>query len=305
MTAALRRPTESGQLWRQVLFFVPVPVPVLAVTALLVGGTVSAPGWTILLAGSVAVASLLLALLVQPTPLPEGLSAEASVRRSLHRFRQITTLRIALALTPVVVGACASIVVGGLFPLLAALALAWPQLILAAPTFFTITRSRRAMEAWGTRAYLWAALAQPAPVEWPIATALAARYRARRRAADQPGSRDRGADTGSGADSAEAPAGTAAAARFPAAVDYSTSAAPGAGAPSGDDSASDLPDRLAVTSEEPRAEPSRIIPGFPGEPAGSSGAARHVARQPPRPTARRKNPAQRPGGGSSRPKAKN
>src|SRR5690625_3963414 len=105
MSAALRRPTESGQLWRQVLFFVPVPLPVLGVVALTVGGRFSAPGWTILLAGSVAVAALLLALMVQPTPLPEGLSAEASVRRSLHRFRQITALRVALALTPVAVGA--------------------------------------------------------------------------------------------------------------------------------------------------------------------------------------------------------
>ncbi|MFD0803672.1 hypothetical protein ACFQZU_20460, partial [Streptomonospora algeriensis] len=147
MSAALRRPTESGQLLRQVLFFIPTPLPVLGIVAVAVGGRLSSPGWTILLAGSVAVASLLLALMVQPTPLPEGLSAEASVRRSLHRFQQITILRIALALTPVAVGAGASLAGGGLFPLLVALALAWPQLVLAAPTFFTITRARRAMEA--------------------------------------------------------------------------------------------------------------------------------------------------------------
>ncbi|WP_131102574.1 hypothetical protein [Streptomonospora litoralis] len=291
MSAALRRPTESGQLWRQVLFFVPVPLPVLGVVALLVGGGLSAPGWTILLAGSVAVASLLLALMVQPTPLPEGLSAEASVRRSLHRFRQITGLRIALALTPVAVGAGASIAGGGLFPLLAALALAWPQLLLASPTFFTITRSRRAMEAWGTRAYLWAALAQPAPVEWPVVTALAERYRAwslergrRAEAAQEPEHKDGGAtppaetDQEGGASGAEADDGPD---------------------PSG--AQAGLPDRLAVTSEEPAAEPSRIVPGFSGESSGSPTAPRSLPRQQ-RP-GRRKNSTQRPGG--SRPKQKN
>ncbi|MUL43601.1 hypothetical protein FZ103_20915 [Streptomonospora sp. PA3] len=285
MSAALRRPTESGQLLRQVLFFVPAPLPVVGIVALVVGGDLSAPGWTILLAGSVAVASLLLALMVQPTPLPEGLSAEASVRRSLHRFRQITALRIALALTPVAVGAGASIAGGGLFPLLAALALAWPQLVLAAPTFFTITRARRAMEGWGTRAYLWAALAQPAPVEWPFATALLARYRARQAARE-----------GRGSPSGAAPATAAAGG---AEEDAASSAGAGPEDPATD---SGLPDRLAVTSEEPPAEPSRIIPGFPG---GSSGGASTTARRVPRQSraARRKNAGQRPGG--SRPKAKN
>ncbi|TQN31412.1 hypothetical protein FHX37_1313 [Haloactinospora alba] len=180
MRRAVLLPTEAGQLRRRVLLFVPWPVPVLAVIVPAVGGTWSAPGWTILLAGSVAVASLLLAVVVQPTPLPEGLSAGASVRRSLHRFQQITTLRIGLALAPVLVGAGASLAGGGLFPLATALVLSWPQLLLAMPVFFTITRARRAMEAWGTRAYLWAALAQPAPVEWPFVTKAAAWYRARR-----------------------------------------------------------------------------------------------------------------------------
>lgn len=180
MKRAVLLPTEAGQLRRRVLLFVPWPVPVLAVIVPAVGGAWSAPGWTILLAGSVAVASLLLAVVVQPTPLPEGLSSGASVRRSLHRFQQITTLRIGLALAPVLVGAGASLAGGGLFPLATALVLSWPQLLLAMPVFFTITRARRAMEAWGTRAYLWAALAQPAPVEWPFVTKAAAWYRARR-----------------------------------------------------------------------------------------------------------------------------
>jgi hypothetical protein len=65
-----------------------------------------------------------------------------------------------------------------MYPLFAALALAWPQLLLAMPTFFTITRARRAMEAWGTTAYLWHALSRPAKVTWPIATPLARSYRA-------------------------------------------------------------------------------------------------------------------------------
>ncbi|MBV2364743.1 hypothetical protein ACFPZ0_08875 [Streptomonospora nanhaiensis] len=272
----MRRPTESGQLWRQVLFFLPAPIPILAVVALMVGGRFSAPGVTILLSGSVAVASLLLAVMVQPTPLPEGLSAEASVRRSLHRFRQITALRIALALTPVVVGAGSSIAGGGMFPLLAALVLAWPQLVLASPTFFTITRARRAMEGWGTKAYLWAALAQPAPVEWPIVTPLAARYRAWR-AGRGPVRGAGSADSGSAAESADSDHGT-----------------------DDDDSRllsdSGLPERLAVTSAYPKAEPSHVIPGF----AVSSmpAQARRILRST-RPQ-RRKNG---PGRGSPRPKA--
>jgi hypothetical protein len=273
LSAAVHRPTEAGRLWRQVLFFLPAPLPVLAVVALIVGGDWSAPGVTILLSGSVAVASLLLAVVVQPTPLPEGLSAEASVRRSLHRFRQITALRIALALTPVAVGAGASIAGGGLFPLAAALVLAWPQLVLASPIFFTITRARRAMEAWGTKAYLWAALAQPAPVTWPVVTAAAARYRewsaARRGTA--PVAEDTG---GSAADDDEADPAAAAA------VD-----------------ATGLPERLAVPSAEPRVEPAHLIPGFPL--AGGARPARPILRSG---AARRKARPARP---APRPKAKN
>ncbi|MBB6171179.1 hypothetical protein HNR23_001239 [Nocardiopsis mwathae] len=245
----VREPTESGQLTRQVLFFLPTPIPVLILTALAVGGSWSASGWMILLSGSVAVAAMLLAVVVQPTPLPEGLSADASVRRSLHRFRQITALRIALALTPVAVGAGASIAGGGLMPLLVALALAWPQLVLASPIFFTITRARRAMEAWGTKAYLWAALAQPAPVEWPVATALMARYRAWK------------------AERAAATAGREAG--TPAAGDEGDDAsAEGSGTAGVGDTASgtgavaDLPERLAVPSSEPKPEPAQLIPGF-------------------------------------------
>ncbi|MFC3994435.1 hypothetical protein ACFOVU_00800 [Nocardiopsis sediminis] len=270
LVAAVQRPTESGQLWRQVLFYLPAPIPIVGLVALIVGGGFSAPGVTILLSGSVAVAALLLAVVVQPTPLPEGLSAEASVRRSLHRFRQITALRIALALAPIAVGAGASIAGGGLFPLLAALVLAWPQLVLASPTFFTITRARRAMEGWGTKAYLWAALAQPAPVEWPFVTRGAARVREwkaeRVRRAAEAGSRE-----DDDASSARA--------------DDDTELDP-----------SGLPERLAVPSAEPKAEPANLIPGFP-----AAGAAPTAARRIPRTSpgaARRKNrparPVQRP-----------
>ena len=69
-------------------------------------------------------------------------------------------------------GAAASITGGGLFPYTIALLLAWPQLLLALPGYFTVSRARRAMEAWGAKAYLWAALAQPARVEWPLITWL-------------------------------------------------------------------------------------------------------------------------------------
>lgn len=172
------QPTQEGELRRRVLFWVPAPLPLLGLVYLVVGGTFSAAGWTILLAASVGVASLLLAAVVQPTPLPEGLAPPVSARRSLHRFRQFTQLRLALALTPMVIGACAAIIGGGMYPLFAALALAWPQLLLAMPTFFTITRARRAMEAWGTTAYLWHALSRPAKVTWPIATPLARSFRA-------------------------------------------------------------------------------------------------------------------------------
>lgn len=164
------QPTQEGELRRRALFWLPAPLPVLGVVALLVGGTFSAPGWTILLAASVGVGTLLLALVVQPTPLPEGLAPQASARRSLHRFRQFTGLRIWLALVPVLLGAAASVIGDGMYPLFAALALAWPQLLLAMPTFFTITKARRAMEAWGTTAYLWHALSRPAKVTWPVVT---------------------------------------------------------------------------------------------------------------------------------------
>ncbi|ASU84540.1 hypothetical protein CDO52_18575 [Nocardiopsis gilva YIM 90087] len=266
----VREPTESGQLTRQVIFFLPVPLPVLALVAIFVGGSLSASGWMILLSGSVAVAALLLAIVVQPTPLPEGLSAEASVRRSLHRFRQITSLRIALALTPVAVGAGASIAGGGMLPLLVALAMAWPQLVLASPLFFTITRARRAMEAWGTKAYLWAALAQPAPVEWPIATELEARYRvweALRAAAEgrqeQPAAAS--AEGGAGDDPADHAAATTDA-------DVPTTSANSSGIEPG----ADLPERLAVTSSEPKPEPGQLIPGF--ELPAVSVTARRVLR---------------------------
>lgn len=161
-------PTQEGQLRRRVLFWLPAPLPVLGLVALLVGGTQSASGWIILLAASVGVGTLLLALIVHPTPLPEGLTPQVSSRRSLHRFRQFTGLRIALALVPVAIGAAASVIGGGMYPLYAALVLAWPQILMAMPTFFVITRARRAMEAWGTTAYLWHALSRPAKVTWPV-----------------------------------------------------------------------------------------------------------------------------------------
>ncbi len=178
----VQEPTAAGQVRRQVLFHIPIPILILGVLALVLREW-SAPGWTILLSTSVAVGSLLLACFAQPTPLPEGVPPEVSVRRSLHRFRQITGLRIGLALTPVVMGVAASIVGGGLFPYAVAFVLAWPQLLLAWPGYFTVSRARRAMEAWGTKAYLWAALAQPARVEWPLITRLHDWWRRRRAAA--------------------------------------------------------------------------------------------------------------------------
>ncbi|GAB3720954.1 hypothetical protein [Nocardiopsis nanhaiensis] len=171
------QPTQEGELRRRVLFWLPAPIPVIGLVYLLVGGAFSAAGWTILLAASVGVGTLLLAMIVQPTPLPEGLAPPVSARRSLHRFRQFTQLRVALSLVPMVIGASAALIGGGMYPLFASLALAWPQLLMAMPTFFTITRARRAMEAWGTTAYLWHALSRPAKVTWPIATPLARSYR--------------------------------------------------------------------------------------------------------------------------------
>ncbi|OLT30364.1 hypothetical protein BJF83_08720 [Nocardiopsis sp. CNR-923] len=201
-TEAVLQPTQEGELRRRVLFWVPAPIPILALVYLVVGGDLSAPGWTILLASSVGVGTLLLALVVQPTPLPEGLSPQVSARRSLHRFRQFTSLRVCLALVPVLLGAAASLVGGGLYPLLAALALAWPQLLLALPTFFTITRARRAMEAWGTTAYLWHALSRRAAVTWPVATPLARAWRRWRQERDR-----RRAETESAAERTAADAG--------------------------------------------------------------------------------------------------
>lgn len=180
MTEFVLQPTQEGELRRRVLFWVPAPLPVAGLVALIVGGSLSAAGWTILLATSVGVGTLLMSLIVQPTPLPEGLAPPVSARRALHRFRQFTGLRIALALTTMVIGAAAALVGGGLYPLIAALVLGLPQLLLAMPTFFTITRARRAMEAWGTTAYLWHALSRPAKVTWPVITPAAKAWRSRR-----------------------------------------------------------------------------------------------------------------------------
>jgi hypothetical protein len=171
------QPTQEGELRRRVLFWIPAPLPVVGLVYFLVGGDLSAPGWTILLAGSVGVGTLVMAMVVPPTPLPEGLAPPVSARRSLHRYRQFVQFRVALALVPMVVGALAALSGGGMYPLFVALALAWPQLLLALPTFFTITRARRAMESRGTTAYLWHALSRPAKVTWPIATPLARSYR--------------------------------------------------------------------------------------------------------------------------------
>ncbi|WP_306368408.1 hypothetical protein [Nocardiopsis sp. CC223A] len=180
MTEFVLQPTQEGELRRRALFWLPAPLPVVGLVALSVGGSLSAAGWTILLATSVGVGTLLMSLIVQPTPLPEGLAPPVSARRALHRFRQFTGLRIALALATMAIGAAAALVGGGLYPLLAALALAVPQLLLAMPTFFTITRARRAMEAWGTTAYLWHALSRPAKVTWPIVTPAVKAWRSRR-----------------------------------------------------------------------------------------------------------------------------
>lgn len=178
VTGFVLQPTQEGELRRRVLFWLPSPLLAIGLVALVVGGGFSAAGWTILLASSVGVGTLLLTLVVQPTPLPEGLAPPVSARRSLHRFRQFTHLRLALALATVVIGAAASLVGGGLYPVMAAALLAWPQMLLAMPTFFTITRARRAMEAWGTTAYLWHALSRPAKVTWPIVTPAVRAWRA-------------------------------------------------------------------------------------------------------------------------------
>ncbi|PSK96719.1 hypothetical protein CLV63_11016 [Murinocardiopsis flavida] len=254
---------------RRALFCLPLPLVLLGAAALFTGGGLAAPGWLIVVSGSVAVGTLLLALIVQPTPLPEGLSAEASVRRSLHRFRQFTSLRLWLAITALAVGFGASIAGGGLFPLLGAMVLAWPQVLLALPTFRSVTKARRAMEAWGTNAYLWAGLSQPAPVEWPIITRAAAYYRARKQRA---------------AAAAEAPAAATAESGE---QDDAAPARP----------AYDLPDRWAVAGTEAKLHPDGLIPGFPSSPR----SARPLVRQrgPARPGPRQPRPANR------RSKAKN
>ena len=106
VTDFVLQPTQEGELRRRALFWLPAPLPILGLVCLLVEGTFSASGWTILLAASVGVGTLLLALVVQPTPLPEGLSPVVSARRSLHRFRQFTALRIALALVQIGRASC-------------------------------------------------------------------------------------------------------------------------------------------------------------------------------------------------------
>src|SRR5690606_4685592 len=112
-------PDEAGQLWRRVLVCLPVPIPILAVVALMVGGGWWPAGVWAVASVSGAVSALLLPAVLQPSPLPEGLSAGASVRWSLHRYRQITSLGIGLGLVRVAVGAGCSIAGGGLLPLAA------------------------------------------------------------------------------------------------------------------------------------------------------------------------------------------
>ncbi|GAA3757571.1 hypothetical protein HDA32_001800 [Spinactinospora alkalitolerans] len=277
----IQQPTMSGQLRRQVLFYAPLPLPVFALLALAVGGQWSSPGWTILLSASVAVASLLLAFVVQPTPLPEGLSAEASVRRSLHRFRQITGLRIGLAMTPIAVGAGAALAGGGLFPFVAALLLAWPQLLLAVPSFWTVSRARRSMESWGTQAYIWAALAQPVRVEWPLLTRVAAWRRARAEA--------RGAGAAKAAEDGAVAAGTG-----------GTGA--GESVPDGGDTADPAPDAAGTAAADgSKGRSESLIPGLN---AGSASATPRPSRPilHPRTNTRPKARGDHP---RSRPKAKN
>jgi hypothetical protein len=153
----------SGYLCRQVVVIAAVPVPLTVLMAVTLSGHMPAPGWTILVGAMAAVASLLLALVIRPSPLPRGLSPQASARRSLLRFRQITHLRLALPMAALGIGAGAARAGGGMNPYWAALALAWPQILLAWPSFHTVASARRGMEAWGARAYLWAGLEQPAP----------------------------------------------------------------------------------------------------------------------------------------------
>ncbi|GAA3727518.1 hypothetical protein [Salinactinospora qingdaonensis] len=273
----------AGHLRRQVLFFAPLPLPVAAVVALLVGGQLSASGWTVLLALSVAVASMLMACIVQPTPLPENLSPEASVRRSLHRFRQITALRIGLSAVPVLVGAAASLVGGGMLPLAAAVTLYWPQLLLALPGYFTVSRARHSMEAWGTKAYLWAGLALPTSVRWPLITWLRPRLQAWLLRARALLARLRAAATASTPPTSENTADSGA-----------TDAPPA-------ETAEDSPRESEPSPPTPPASSSSLIPGLPILPTGSAEVSS-------RPVARRRQEATRPtprSRRSGRPKAKN
>lgn len=153
----------SGYLSRQVLIFLIAPIPVSLAVVLIVGPHWSASAWMVFTGVVAGVASLLLGLSIQPSPLPPGLRPDASARRSLLRFRQITHLRLALPMAAIVLGAGAAILSGGLSPFILALGLAWPQVVLAWPSFHAVAKARRGMEAWGSRAYLWAGLAQPAP----------------------------------------------------------------------------------------------------------------------------------------------
>lgn len=157
----------SGYLCRQVLIFLPLPVPMFMLLFLALEGSWPAAGWTILVGGLAAVASLLLGLTVRPSPLPRGLRPEVSARRAMLRYRQITHLRLALPLAALLVGAGASLLSGGLYPFLAAVVIAWPQMLLAWPSFHSVSAARRGMEVWGGRAYLWAGLDSPAPAVQP------------------------------------------------------------------------------------------------------------------------------------------
>ncbi|MDS1268779.1 hypothetical protein RIF23_00555 [Lipingzhangella sp. LS1_29] len=160
---AFREPTMAGYLRRVVLVFLPVPLAALVPITIAVSASWAAAGWLVLVSVSVSVASLLMCLIMQPPPLPEGLSTRASVRRSLHRYQQVTRLRIALPLAALATGGVAAVTSGGLAPYVAALVLAWPQLLLALPSYHNISRARQSMESWGAQAQLWAALAEPAP----------------------------------------------------------------------------------------------------------------------------------------------
>lgn len=254
------------------LFWLPAPLPVLGLVYLAVGGQLSASGWTILLAASVGVGTLLLAFLVQPTPLPEGLVPQVSARRSLHRFRQFTGLRIALALVPVVIGAAASVAGGGMYPLLASLLLAWPQLLLAMPTFFTITKARRAMEAWGTTAYLWHALSRPAKVTWPIVTSLARTWKAASVARSRESMRQKLEERAWKRAVREESAGTAADGAVPAAAADAASAAertrPIRPLDTGDDERTDVvPHLRSPRGERERpTEPTDVLPHLEPQP---------------------------------------